>query len=78
MSGWRRLRPDAVILAGVNTHACIRTTAIDAYQRDGRVVLAADCIGSYDQEHHEVSLRYMKGKIAEVTGNGEIRAALDG
>jgi maleamate amidohydrolase len=79
MDEWlARLRPDAVILAGVNTHACIRTTAIDAYQRDWRVVLAADCIGSYDQEHHEVSLRYMKGKIAEVTGNGEIRAALDG
>ena len=79
MDEWlARLRPDAVILAGVNTHACIRTTAIDAYQRDWRVVLAADCIGSYDREHHEVSLRYMKGKIAEVTGNGEIRAALDG
>jgi nicotinamidase-related amidase len=73
-----RVQPDAVIVAGVNTHACIRTTAIDAYQRDWPVVLAADCIGSYDQEHHEVSLRYMKGKIAEVMTNEEIRVALDG
>jgi nicotinamidase-related amidase len=28
------LQPDALILAGINTHACIRMAAIDAYQRD--------------------------------------------
>jgi maleamate amidohydrolase len=71
-----QLRPDAIILAGINTHACIRTTAIDAYQRDWPVVLAADCIDSYDQEHHEISLRYMKEKIAAVMSNEEIRSAL--
>ena len=27
-------KSDGIILAGVNTHACIRMTAIDAYQRD--------------------------------------------
>jgi nicotinamidase-related amidase len=73
-----RLAPDSLILAGINTHACVRTTAIDAYQRDWPVVLAEDCIGSYDQEHHEISLRYMKDKIAAVMGNGEIRARLSG
>jgi nicotinamidase-related amidase len=69
------LRPDALILAGINTHACIRMTAIDAYQRDIPVILAADCIGSYDREHHEISLRYMKDKIAVVMSNGELAAA---
>jgi nicotinamidase-related amidase len=72
-----QLRPDAVILAGINTHACIRTTAIDAYQRDWPVVLALDCIDSYDREHHEVSLRYMKERLAAVLTNGEIRSALE-
>jgi nicotinamidase-related amidase len=71
-----RLRPDAIILAGINTHACIRTTAIDAYQRDWPVVLAEDCIDSYDQEHHEISLRYMRDKVAAVMSNEEIRSAL--
>ena len=71
------LKPDAIVLAGINTHACIRTTAIDAYQRDWPVVLALDCIGSYDQDHHEVSLRYMKDKIAAVLNNREIEAALE-
>jgi nicotinamidase-related amidase len=70
------LGSDTLILAGVNTHACIRTTAIDAYQRDRSVVLAGDCIESYDREHHEISLRYMKDKIAAVLSNGEIRARM--
>ena len=71
-----RLAPDAIILAGINTHACIRTTAIDAYQRDWPVILAADCIDSYDREHHEISLTYMKDKIALLMSNEEIRMSL--
>jgi nicotinamidase-related amidase len=70
------LRPDALILAGINTHACVRTTAIDAYQRDWNVIVASDCIDSYDREHHDISLRYMKDKLASVMSNAEIRAAL--
>lgn len=66
----------SLVLAGVNTHACIRMTAIDAYQRDMRVVLAADCIGSHDSEHAEMSLRYMEGKIASVRTNDQVIAML--
>jgi maleamate amidohydrolase len=71
-----RIRPDALILGGINTHACIRTTAVDAYQKDWAVILASDCIDSYDREHHEISMRYMKDKLASVMSNQEIRAAL--
>ena len=71
-----RFRPDAIILAGINTHACIRTTAIDAYQRELHVVLASDCVDSYDREHHDISLRYMQDKIADVMNNEEIRMSL--
>ena len=69
-----RLGADCVILGGINTHACIRMTAIDAYQRDMPVILASECIDSYDREHHEISLRYMKDKIAVVLTNAEIEA----
>jgi nicotinamidase-related amidase len=65
-----------IILAGVNTHACIRMTAIDAYQRDLEVIVAEDCIGSYDTEHHRITLNYLEGKIAEVLTNAEIRKQL--
>jgi len=67
---------DEVILAGLNTHACIRMAAIDAYQRDLRVVIAADCIGSSDEEHAEVTMRYMDGKIARAMSNAGIEALL--
>jgi maleamate amidohydrolase len=70
------LQPDVVVLAGINTHACVRMTAIDAYQRDLPVVLAHDCVASYDPEHHAITLRYLQGKIARVMSNHEIRAAL--
>ena len=48
----------------------------DAYQRDWSVVVAADCVDSYDREHHEISLRYMSGKIATVMSNEDIRRML--
>lgn len=55
-----------IILAGVNTHACVRTTAIDAYQRDLDVIIPNECVASYDPEHHDISLRYMSGKVARI------------
>jgi nicotinamidase-related amidase len=70
------LRADGLILAGLNTHACVRVTAIDAYQRDWEVIVAADCVDSYDQQHHEISLRYMNGKVASVMSNEAIRTVL--
>lgn len=72
----RQLRPDSLILAGINTHACLRMTAIDAYQRDWPVILAYECVDSYDREHHDVTLRYMKDKLAAVLTNQEIESAL--
>jgi len=52
----RALDASTLVLAGLNTHACVRMTAIDAYQHDYDVVLAGDCVTSYDPEHHAVSL----------------------
>jgi nicotinamidase-related amidase len=71
-----QLQPDSIVLAGINTHACIRMTAIDAYQRDWPVILASDCIDSYDRAHHDVTLRYMKDKVASVLTNREIQSVL--
>lgn len=64
-----QLKPDVLVLAGINTHACIRMTAIDAYQRDWEVIIAGDCVDSNDREHHDISLKYMKDKICSVMTN---------
>lgn len=61
-----------IIVAGVNTHACVRSTVIDAYQRDFPVLLAKDCIASYDKEHHDITWRYMDGKFGRGMTNSEL------
>ncbi len=70
------LKPDGVVVAGINTHACVRCAAVDAYQRDYRVVVAADCVASYDEEHHQISLRYMK-RMTQVLTNAEFLERCD-
>src|SRR5262249_29955318 len=70
------LRPVILVLAGINTHACVRTTAIDAYQRDYEVIVASDCVASYDAQHHEVTKRYLDAGIACFVPSGEIAKRL--
>ncbi|MBV2183366.1 MAG: cysteine hydrolase, partial [Rhizobium sp.] len=65
-----------MVICGINTHACVRTAAIDAYQRDIRVVLAEECIASDDNAHAQMSLSYMDGKIARLAPVAEILANL--
>jgi nicotinamidase-related amidase len=71
-----RLGIDSIILAGVNTHACIRTAAIDAYQRDLFVTIVRDCVASKDLEHHTMTLEYLGSAIASVMTLSELRAQL--
>jgi nicotinamidase-related amidase len=68
----KELRPKLLVVAGINTHACVRTTVIDAYQRDYEVVLATECIASYDEAHHEMTKQYLDGGIAQLLTNNEI------
>ena len=63
-----------LILCGINSHACVRMAAIDAFQRDMEVIIASDCVDSYDIEHHEVSLAYLNKDIAIVLDNRQIMA----
>lgn len=62
-----------LIVGGVNTHACVRATAIDAFQRDYHVILATDSIASYDDEYHRESMRYLAQSIGQSMTNEEIR-----
>lgn len=68
----KKVKPDNLIVCGINTHACVRTTVIDAYQRNYEVIVAKDCVGSYDQEHHEVSMKYFSPTISQIKSNKEI------
>jgi nicotinamidase-related amidase len=68
-----KLEIDSLILAGVNTHACIRTAAIDAYQRDFQVTIVRECVASKDLKHHEITMDYLDGGIATLVTLSELR-----
>lgn len=53
-----------VILAGITTAWCIRSTATDAYQHDYDVWLARDCMMGFTAADHRESLAAMDGFIA--------------
>ena len=63
-----------LILSGINTHACIRMSAIDAYQRDYRVVIPEECVLSSDKKHHDVTLRYLGPEIARISSLDHVLA----
>ncbi len=63
---------DTLVLAGFLSHACIRTTAIDAYQRDYSIIIARDCIDTYHAAHEEITLDYLSRYVARVLTNREI------
>ena len=70
------LRCGHLIIGGVNSHACVRTTAVDAFQLDYEVILAIDSIASYDEEYHRESIRYLKQAIGQPMSNGQLRECL--
>ncbi len=72
----QNLETDSLILAGVNTHACIRTAAIDAYQRDFQVIIVRDCVASKDVKHHEITMDYLDSGIATLLTLCELRKQL--
>lgn len=67
-----KLKADTLVVCGINTHACVRMTVIDAYQRDYEVIVAKDCVGSYNKEHHDVSMSYFSPTIAQIKSNKDI------
>jgi maleamate amidohydrolase len=69
----QELEADSLILAGVNSHACIRTAAIDAYQRDFAVTIVRECVASKDLRHHEITMDYLGGGIATLVTLGELQ-----
>ena len=69
----QRLGTDQIVLAGVNTHACIRAAAMDAYQRDFEVMIVRECVASKDTHHHDVTMNYLDGGIARVLPLHEVK-----
>jgi nicotinamidase-related amidase len=53
-----------VVIAGLYEHACVRTTAIDAYQAGLEVRIASDAVASNDAEHAILTRRWLSERVA--------------
>jgi alpha-ketoglutaric semialdehyde dehydrogenase len=56
-----------IVVAGVHTHACVRETVLDAYERGYQVAVARDAVGSNAPDHAEHTLSWLDGRAATVT-----------
>lgn len=72
----RQLGCDTVILAGVHLRACVRTTAIDAYQRGFTVCIADGAVGDDDPLHGALTRQYLASRCARVLSLDELRSTL--
>ena len=53
---------DAVFLAGVHLHGCVRATALDAYQSGFRVTVIEDCVASDQAVHAAITREYLSSR----------------
>jgi maleamate amidohydrolase len=72
----RGLGVDTVIVTGCVTSGCVRMTAYDAFQRDFRVVIPAECVGDQTKALHEQTLFVMDVVVADVMPLKEVMAYL--
>jgi acyl-CoA reductase-like NAD-dependent aldehyde dehydrogenase/nicotinamidase-related amidase len=70
------LNADALLIAGVHLHACVRATALDAYTKGYSVIVVEDSTASNDPVHAAISKRYLQERSVIFRSSGEISAAI--
>jgi len=71
----RYLKPEVVLLAGINTDTCVYATAFGASARGYRPVLIEECVASMrGDDHHQMALELMAGSLAWVLTLDELRS----
>ena len=74
----RRLDRDAVILAGLHLHTCVRLAAMECLERGYRVHIAEDAIASNDPIHAAATLRWLTERSVRFAPASAILASLAG
>ena len=63
----KHLGAETLILAGFTADICILFTANDAYMRDYRLVIPADCVASQDETENQRALKFMERVLKAAT-----------
>jgi ureidoacrylate peracid hydrolase len=74
----RELGVDHLILTGVVTNICVRSTAHDAFFRDYRVTVPVECVAATSEREQESTLYDLDTHYATVAGLEEVLAILAG
>ena len=63
-----------VVVAGVQTHVCVESSLRDASARGYYVVVPGDCVGSFDRDLHDKTLRCVEMHFGDVVDSAELLA----
>lgn len=55
-----------IVVAGILTNLCVRSTVQDAYDRDFDIKVITDCCMAFDQETHNFTIKDIKATREEV------------
>lgn len=61
-----------LIISGTYTHACVRSTALDAYALGYDVAIASDAVGSPEPLHAEITRNYLEKREIKFLSHSEI------
>ena len=73
----RGLRVDTLLVCGSSMSGCVRATVVDAFSRDYRTIVVADCVIDRSPVVLETNLFDVGAKYADVVGLPEVEAYLD-
>ncbi len=71
-------KASSLLLAGLYLHACIRATALDAYERGHDVWIVDDAVGSTEPIHAEITRGYLCDRAARFVETAELLELLGG
>jgi len=71
----RAMGRDTLVIAGLTTECCVQATALDAFERDFHVFIAADAVAAYERDLHDKALKALDLNCAPAFPTAEIIAA---
>jgi acyl-CoA reductase-like NAD-dependent aldehyde dehydrogenase/nicotinamidase-related amidase len=74
----RELNCDALIVSGVHLHACVRAVAAEGLERQFKVFVAEDAVGSNDPVHAAAVRRWLAERTVEFGSVASILNRIDG
>jgi len=72
----RRLQAKTLIIAGVTTECCVRSTVFDAYFRDYHVIVPMDCTDSLTEAKKKSSLQDIVDCVGDAVPSSEVINAM--